>query len=86
MANAVSNLDHLSGDANQNDSFDLTVSLGYSPGYTFYSSIADFNLKEGGSSSAAAEPPTAIRDDEPIFGQHIREAATVLKGLFKKQE
>ena len=86
MVNVVSNQDYLSGDANQNDSFDLNVSFGYSQGYTFYSSIADFNLKEGGMSGSAVEGPAAFEKGEPLFGQNIREAAADLKGFFKKEK
>ena len=61
-------------DSVQEDSFDLSVTSNN----PIYSSIRKFNEQE------TSSPPTEIESKERIFGEHILEAAQIIKGLFVK--
>ena len=64
--------------ASQPEHFNLYLSSGYVIGYLPYTSIEDFNIKEAG------KEHTEEINEEPFFGENIKEAKTVIKGIFSK--
>ena len=64
--------------ASQSENFNLHLSSGYVIGYLPYTSIEDFNIKEAGKGQAEEI------NEEPFFGENIKEAKTVIKGIFSK--
>ncbi len=74
----MNNFNSQDANANQSENFNIYLSSGYVIGYLPYKSIEDFNIKEAGK-----EHVEEIKE-EPFFGENIREAKAVLKGMFKK--
>ena len=72
------NFNSQDNDANQSESFNLYLTSGYLIGYLPYKSIEDFNIKEAGKGH------TEEINEEPFFGENIKEAKTVIKGILKR--